>query len=350
MKPAELKVAFLDRDGTLVFEPIDTQQIDSPAELQILPGVMNGLQQLVKDGYKLVMVSNQDGLGTKTYPKKEFDAVQGELMKKFAKEGINFYGVYICPHYEKDECECRKPKKGMIKNFLKKNKIDKTRSFVLGDRATDAQFAENLGLRSFITSTNAGFPRIATVERKTKETSIFVLCNLDGTGVSSIDTGLGFFNHMLEQLSKHSLIDLCIFAKGDLYVDEHHTVEDTALAMGEALSKALLNRAGIKRYGFLLPMDDTLVEMALDLGGRPYLVFNCKFVREKVGDLPTEMVEHFFRSLAQTLMANIHINVRYGKSEHHKIEAIFKTFAKALRMAVEKDARSLGLPTTKGII
>ena len=348
MKTAELKIAFVDRDGTLIFEPPATEQADSLEALQILPGAIAGLTKLVKDGYKLVMVSNQDGLGMTAYPKKKFDIVQKELLKQLKKEGIDFYGVFVCPHSAKDNCACRKPKIGLVKEFMKKNEIDKLRSFVIGDRATDMGLANNLGVRGFLMKTNGLFSRIATVERNTKETSIFVQCNLDGTGNYSVETGLGFFNHMLEQFSKHSLIDLTVIARGDLHIDEHHTIEDVGLALGETLAGALGDRAGIKRYGFLLPMDDTLVEVAVDLGGRPYLVFECKFAREKVGDLPTEMVEHFFRSLAETLKANIHINVRYSKSEHHKIEAIFKSFAKTLRMAVEKDARSSALPTTKG--
>ena len=346
----ELKVAFLDRDGTLVFEPQDTFQV-GPGSAKILPGVVEGLKTLRSEGYQLVMVTNQDGLGTKSYPRKDFDAVQKKLFDQLKSEDVEFANVFVCPHFEKAKCACRKPKDGLVKDFLKKNKIDKSASFMIGDRQTDAQFAKNIGVRFIEMKTNGSFPRISAVRRTTKETDILVQCNLDGKGEARVETGLGFFNHMLEQLAKNSLIDLTIIAKGDLKIDEHHTIEDTALALGAALSSALGDRSGIERYGFLLPMDDTLVEAAVDLGGRPYSVFNCEFKREMVGDLPTEMVSHFFRSLSEALKANIHINVRYSENEHHKIEAIFKSFARALRMAVERNPRSAGvLPTTKGVI
>jgi len=347
-KEEPIKVAFVDRDGTLIYEPPETKQIDSVADLKILRGVTFGLRNLIQAGYKLVIVSNQDGLGTKNYPKAEFDAVQKELLKELKRERIDFDEIFVCPHLSKDNCKCRKPKDGLVKNFLKKNKIDKAASFMVGDRQADAQFAKNIGVRFIEMKTNGRFPRISAVRRTTKETDILVQCNLDGKGEARIETGLGFFNHMLEQLAKHSLIDLTIIAKGDLEIDEHHTIEDTALALGQALSSALGDRSGIERYGFLLPMDDTLVEAAIDLGGRPYLTFNCEFKREMVGDLPTEMVSHFFRSLAEALKANIHINVRYSENEHHKIEATFKAFARALRMAVERNPRAPGMPSTKG--
>lgn len=348
--PAQ-KIAFLDRDGALIYEPPDTKQIDSLDKLKILPGVISGLKALVGQGYKLVMVSNQDGLGAKSFPKKDFELPQNKFLEILRKEDIVFYKIFICPHFRKDNCACRKPKLGLLKKFLNTESIDYGKSFMVGDRESDGEFAKNIGVKFYSMATNSSFPRIASVERGTKETQIFAQANLDGQGSFSIDTGINFFNHMLEQLSKHSLIDLTIKAKGDLQVDDHHTIEDVGLSLGEALLKALGDRKGIKRYGFLLPMDDTLVEAAIDLGGRPYLVFNSEFKREKVGDLPTEMVEHFFRSVAESLKANIHINVKYGRNEHHKIEAIFKAFAKALRMAVDKDFRQQGvLPSTKGIL
>ena len=345
------KVAFMDRDGTLINEPTDTRQMDSLERLQILSGVVDGLRRIQADGYELVMVSNQDGLGTPSFPAKDYELVQNTFLKTLENESVRFSEAFVCPHFAADNCACRKPKTGLVKKFLKDTPIDYDKSFMVGDRESDAAFAKGLGIRFYKMQTNGTFPRIASVERATKETKIFVQCNLDGSGQSAIDTGLNFFNHMLEQLSKHSLIDLTVKAEGDLHIDEHHTVEDAGLALGTALIGALGERKGINRYGFLLPMDDTLVETALDLGGRPYAVFNAEFKREMVGDLPTELVEHFFRSLAESLKANIHINVKYSKNEHHKIEAIFKSFAKALKMAVSQDPRTRGeLPTTKGVL
>ena len=346
----KLKIAFLDRDGVLIYEPQDTKQIDSLEKLEILPNVISGLKTLLNSGYKLVMISNQDGLGTKSFPARDFEIVQNKLLDVLKKEGISFYKIFICPHFEKDRCNCRKPKTGLLEKFLEED-IDFQKSFVVGDRKSDEELAKNIGVRFYQVEVNGNFPRLASAERNTAETEVLIRCNLDGQGIFSIDTGINFFNHMLEQLSKHSLVDLDIKAKGDLKVDDHHTIEDVGITLGETLLKALGERKGIKRYGFLLPMDDTLVEVAIDLGGRPYLVFNCDFKREKVGDLPTEMVEHFFRSVAESLKANIHINVKYSKNEHHKIEAMFKAFAKSLRMAVEADSRQKNkLPSTKGIL
>lgn len=346
-----MKTAFIDRDGTLIFEPPDTKRIDSLVKLKILPGVIAGLKNLQTQGYKLVMVSNQDGVGTKNFLKKKFGEPQKKFLKILKNEGINFYKIFVCPHTEKDRCSCRKPKTGLVENFLKNEPIDLQQSFMIGDRKTDQEFACNIGVKSFWMETNGRFPRIAARKRITNETDIFALVNLDGTGQFDINTGIGFLDHMIEQFSRHSLVDLTLKAKGDLERDEHHIIEDTAITLGEALSVALGKREGIRRYGFLLPMDDTLAEVAIDLGGRPYLVFNCKFNREKVGDMPTEMIEHFFKSLSDALRANIHISVRYSKNEHHKIEAIFKAFAKAMRQATEIDTRLRNfLPTTKGIL
>ena len=343
-------VAFIDRDGALIREP-DSLLVGSPDEVQILPGVIAGLKTLVQSGYKLAMITNQDGLGSSSYPLSAFDATQKKLLEPLKKEGVVFDEVFVCPHMPDDGCDCRKPKTGLVKKFLKDTPIDLERSFVVGDRETDMQLATNLGITGYKMERNSSFPRIAAVARTSKETDVFIRCNLDGQGIFDVDTGVKFFDHMLEQLSKHSLVDLTIRAKGDIAVDDHHTVEDVGLVLGEVLLQALGERKGIRRYGFLLPMDDTLVEVAIDLGGRPYLVFNAEFKREKVGDLPTEMVEHFFRSVADALKANIHINVKYSRNEHHKIEAIFKSFAKALRMAVENDSRQEGaLPSTKGVL
>lgn len=346
-----IKIAFLDRDGTLIFEPPDTKQIDSVEKLRILPGVIEGLKKLQDEGYKLVMVSNQDDIGTKGFSKENFEKPQRKFLKLLKNEGIEFYKIFICPHRKEQNCECRKPKMKLAAELLEKCDIDFEKSFMAGDRETDIKFAENIGIKGFLKETNKSFPRIASFERKTNETSAFIQANIDGRGLYKIDTGIKFFDHMLEQFSRHSLIDLFIKTKGDIGIDEHHTVEDTGITLGEALKKALDTKLGIKRYGFLLPMDETLAEAAIDLGGRPYLVFNCNFKREKIGDLPTELVEDFFKALSDSLKANIHINVRYGRNDHHKIEAIFKAFAKAMKMACERDPRlKNSLLTTKGII
>ncbi|NIS70458.1 MAG: bifunctional histidinol-phosphatase/imidazoleglycerol-phosphate dehydratase HisB [Proteobacteria bacterium] len=346
-----LKVAFLDRDGTLIFEPPDTRQIDLIEKVKMLPGVVEGLRRLQEEGYRFVMISNQDGRGTASFPEADFQKPQKKFLELLKKEGIEFYRILICPHFADDNCDCRKPRTGLVQDFLKREKLDLDRSIMIGDRPADMEFAKNVGVWGVRMPTNGSFPRLATIERKTRETDVFVQCNLDGTGHYQIQTQLKFLNHMLEQFAKHAFIDLKIKAKGDSEIDEHHTVEDVGLTLGQAISRALGSRKGISRYGFLLPMDDTLAEVALDLGGRPYLAFNCEFRREKVGDLSTEMVEHFFRSLSDSLRGNIHINVRYSRNEHHKIEAIFKACGRALRMACERDPRlEDSLPSTKGVI
>lgn len=346
-----MKIAFLDRDGTLIFEPRDTGKVDSLERLKILPGVIDGLKMLAADDYKLVMVSNQNGIGTADFPREAFEIPQARLLEIFKSEGLEFYGIFVCPHKPEDGCDCRKPKIGLVEDFLKSEKIDFEQSFMLGDRDTDLEFATNIGVTGFRMMTNSAFPRMASLKRKTGETEVLIMANLDGCGNYKIDTGVKFLDHMLQQFSKHSLIDLVIEADGDLQVDEHHTVEDVAIVLGQVLNRALGEKKGLKRYAFTLPMDDTLVEAALDLGGRAYLVFNAEFRREMVGDLPTELVEHFFRSLAENLRSNIHINVRYSRNEHHQIEAIFKAFARAFRSAIEIDKRLTDqLPSTKGII
>lgn len=343
-----MKIAFLDRDGTLIFEPQDTGKIDALDRLQILPGVIEVLKKLKEDGYQFVLVSNQNGIGTSDFPTEDFEIPQRKFLEILRNEGIEFYRIFVCPHMKEDNCNCRKPLTGLVDQFFKEKQIDLTKSFMLGDRLTDVEFAGNIGVMGFRMLTNSRFPRIACCERETSETKVFALANLDGSGSFKIDTGIKFFDHMLEQFSRHSLIDLIVKTQGDLAVDEHHTVEDTAIVLGEVIGKSLGAKRGIKRYGFTLPMDDTLVEVVIDLSGRPYLVFNAAFSREKVGDLPTELVEHFFRSLADSLKANIHINVRYSRNEHHKIEAIFKAFAKAMRMACELDERlDEEIPSTK---
>ncbi len=345
------KIAFLDRDGTLISEPIDTKQIDSLDKLEILPNVINGLKKLQEDEYEFILISNQDGLGTKSFPQKDFDVAQNEFIKILKKEGIDFREIFICPHFSEQNCDCRKPKIGLIKDYLQVNAINIKESFILGDRESDIEFGKSLGIPTFFMQTNSMFPRLGFQKRKTSETDIFVGCNLDGQGICKIHTGIGFFDHMLEQLSRHSLIDLFIDTKGDLQIDEHHTIEDTAIVLGKALSNALGQRKGIRRFSTLIPMDDTLVETAIDLCGRPYVVFDAEFKRDIVGDFPTELTEHFFRSLADSLKANIHINVKYSKNEHHKLEAIFKSIAKSLRFSIELDLRlNNSIPSTKGVL
>jgi len=366
------KVVFVDRDGTIVYEPPDCQ-VDSLEKLEFRPGMIRGLRLLLESGYELVLVSNQDGLGTESYPRRAFQLVQKKILGVLEGEGVHFSGIFICPHLREQNCDCRKPKVGLVKDFLKRNRIDKGHSFVLGDRLTDIAFAHNLGIRSVRITGGAkegkspysslraelttGDPyeaclyiarasRSATVGRKTRETEIVASIVLDGSGMHQIRTGLRFFDHMLAQLSKHSGVDLKLTANGDLEVDEHHTVEDVGIVLGEAFRKALSDKRGIER--FAAPLDESLAEVAVDLGGRSYLVFDCAFQRERVGDLPTELVEHFFRSFADGLGATIHIRCR-GRNEHHKIEAIFKSTARALKQAIRIDRRS-GIPSTKGRI
>ena len=343
------KFAFIDRDGTMINEPEETKQIDSLSKLKILPGAINGLQRLLKADYKLVMVSNQDGVGTKFFPKKDFLKPQNALLKILKQNKIKFYKIFVCPHLPQKNCSCRKPKLGLLKNFLKEENIDLKNSLVIGDRPSDQQLAKNLKIKFIEMATNSRFPRFAFINRETKETKINLELNLDGTGKHDIKTGFGYFNHMLELFSKHSLIDLKINAQGDLRVDEHHTVEDIGIVLGQAIRQALGDKKGIRRYGFLLPMDETLAQVALDLGGRSYLVFNYQPKREYVGDLPTELVEDFFQAITENLGCNLHIAIKYGRNEHHKIEAIFKAFAKTIKMAVENDPRAKNLlPSTKG--
>jgi imidazoleglycerol-phosphate dehydratase/histidinol-phosphatase len=363
-----MNVVFLDRDGTILVEPPD-QQVDSLEKLAFLPGVFEGLRLLVRAGFELVMVTNQDGLGTSSFPTRDFEKVQNAMLRMLEAEGIRFSAVFVCPHTPADQCQCRKPKLGLVKEFLAGHTIDLTRSFVLGDRETDVEFARAIGCKAVRLARDAQSDadyvaaeflsacryilrsrRSARIERTTKETSISIAVWLDGTGLHTIQTGIGFFDHMLAQLSQHSLIDIEIQTRGDLNVDEHHTVEDTGLALGEAIRLALGDKRGIERYGFLLPMDESLAQVALDLSGRPYVVFDGSFARERVGDLPTELVEDFFRAFADGLRANLHITVR-GRNDHHKIEAVFKSVARALKQAVARDERAaFTLPSTKGTL
>lgn len=352
------KFLFIDRDGTLIEEPAD-EQIDSFEKLKFKPGVFRNLGFIARKlDFKLVMVSNQDGLGTQSFPEETFWPVHNFILQSFKNEGIEFSDQLIDRHLPIDEHPDRKPGIGMFKNYLSDSTVDWENSFVIGDRETDRQLAENLGSKALIIDENgmdwdkiaeilfAG-ERVEVERRTTHETDVLVKVNLDGTGKSDISTGLGFFDHMLEQISRHGMCDLHIQVKGDLFVDEHHTIEDTALTLGNCILKALGSKRGIERYGFALPMDDCFAKVALDFGGRPWLVWKAKFKREKIGDVPTEMFFHFFKSLSDAAKMNLYVEAE-GDNEHHKIEAIFKAFAKALKMAVRRDIYKYELPSTKG--
>ena len=365
------KVLFVDRDGTLIVEPPITEQVNTLEELEFLPGVIRNLYFIRKHtDYELVIVSNQDGLGTPAYPREVFDKIEAKMIQTFENEGITFDDIYFDESYPADNKPTRKPGTAMLTKYLNGD-YDLANSYVVGDRLTDMQLAKNLGCKGLLLSTDDaeliiekcskvaswdkvaeivyGGERTATVERKTNETDIYVNINLDGTGVCHIDTGLGFFDHMLEQIGRHSGSDLTIRVKGDLNVDEHHTIEDTAIALGDALRTALGNKRGIERYGFCLPMDDCLCQVALDFGGRPWLVFDAEFHREKIGDMPTEMFLHFFKSLSDSARMNLNIKAE-GENEHHKIEGIFKALAKSIKMAVRRDIYNYQLPSTKGML
>jgi imidazoleglycerol-phosphate dehydratase/histidinol-phosphatase len=352
------KYLFVDRDGTLVEEPAD-EQVDSLEKIRWMPGVFGALQQLTAAGYQLVMVTNQDGLGTASFPRERFDLAQHFIMDTLASQGITFAAICICPHRPADNCECRKPKVGILREFMATHNVDVAGSAVIGDRQTDLELARNLGVRGLrISATGAAdeswqgiarelLARRAIVERRTKETDIRVQVDLDPELPIRISTGIGFFDHMLEQLAKHGGFSLQLTCKGDLHIDEHHTVEDCSLALGEALRKALGDKRGIARYGFLLPMDEARVQVAIDLSGRPYAVWEGSFGRTEVGGLPTELVPHFFRSLAESLGAAIHVSVT-GENTHHMVEACFKGVGRALRMALRREGSEL--PSTKGVL
>jgi len=354
------KILFIDRDGTLIVEPPD-QQIDSLAKLELLPGVIPALLRLRDAGYGFVMVSNQDGRGTPSFPESAFKEPHAFLQRLLDSQGIRFEAELICPHFATDNCECRKPKLGLLKDYLSANVLDKAHSYVIGDRDTDLELARNLGIVGLrvrlggssdetwpaIAERLARTERRAQTTRKTKETDIHIVVNLDREAPIHVSTGLGFFDHMLEQIAKHGGFSLELECKGDLHIDEHHTVEDCALALGQALKIALGDKRGIHRYGFLLPMDEALAQVAIDLSGRPYCVFEGKFGRDSVGQLPTELVPHFFRSLAETLGAAINIKVQ-GDNTHHMIEACFKGVGRTLRQAFR--ITDTELPSTKGTL
>ena len=351
------KILFIDRDGTLIEEPAD-HQIDSLQKLRLLPDVIPALIRLRDAGYTFVLVSNQDGRGTASFPEPAFREPHEFLRNLFDSQGIRFEAEFICPHLAEDNCHCRKPKTGLLDDYLRANSMDRDSSFVIGDRETDLQLAANIGIAgirvgpghegwSQIASRLTNGNRRAEVKRRTKETDISVTVDLNQEAPIHVATGLGFFDHMLEQVAKHGGFSLQLSCKGDLYIDEHHTVEDCALALGQALKTALGDKRGIHRYGFLLPMDEALAQVAIDLSGRPYFVFEGQFGRDSVGQLPTELVPHFFRSLAETLGAAINIKVT-GENTHHMIEACFKGVGRTLRQAFR--VTDLGLPSTKGTL
>ena len=354
------KVLFIDRDGTLIEEPAD-EQVDALDKVRLVADVIPALLELRDHGYRFVMVSNQDGLGTTSFPREDFEPAHQLTMSLFTTQGITFDEVFICPHLPDDGCDCRKPRTGLLTKYLAANNIDLRASAVIGDRQTDLQLAERIGVAGLLVNCDDNealrWPqvvdrlchsdRIASVERNTNETRIRATVNLDSPRGTSISTGIGFFDHMLEQVARHGGFALQLDCEGDLHVDEHHTVEDAAICIGSALRDALGNKLGIGRYGFLLPMDESEAQVALDLSGRAAFRFNGTFPRDSVGELSTEMVEHFFRSLAESLGCALHIDVM-GENTHHMIEACFKSVGRALRQALRREGTDL--PSTKGAL
>ncbi|EIA07596.1 bifunctional histidinol-phosphatase/imidazoleglycerol-phosphate dehydratase HisB [Flavobacterium frigoris] len=376
------KVLFIDRDGTIVLEP-EGYQLDSLDKLEFYPKSFQYLAKIANElDYELVMVTNQDGLGTASFPEDTFWPTQNFILRAFENEGVLFDDIFVDRSFPEDNAPTRKPRTGMLTKYINNPAYDLANSFVLGDRLTDVELAKNLGAQAIFMNTTDGAgsteisakreeldsvitlqstdwkviyeflkleARSATISRKTNETDIYINLNLDGTGKSKIETGIAFFDHMLDQIARHGQMDLEIIVKGDLEVDEHHTIEDTAIALGEVFAKALGNKLGIERYGFCLPMDDCLAQVAIDFGGRNWLVWETEFKREMVGKMPTEMFLHFFKSFSDGAKANINIKAE-GQNEHHKIEAIFKAFAKAIKVAVKRDTEKMILPSTKGVL
>lgn len=377
------RVLFIDRDGTLIKEAPPTYQIDAWDKLEFYPGAFLYMRKIAEElDYELVMVTNQDGLGTEGFPEDKFWPIHHHIVKSFENEGVSFRATYIDRSFAKDNSPNRKPGTGMLTQYMNTTDYDLTNSFVIGDRITDVQLAKNLGckaiwlnndpslgagetkngmeeLRPVIALETQGWEDIYSFlkmgirhvihERNTNETKIRIELNADGNGKASIHTGLGFFDHMLDQIARHGKIDLSINVKGDLHIDEHHTIEDTGIALGEAFAKALVDKRGMERYGFVIPMDDSEAKVLIDFGGRPWIVWNAEFNREKIGEMPTEMFFHFFKSFSDAAKCNLHIECR-GDNEHHKIEAIFKAFAKAIRRAVKRDPFDNSLPSTKGVL
>lgn len=376
------KVLFIDRDGTIVLEP-ENYQLDSLDKLEFYPKAFQYLAKIANElDYELAMVTNQDGLGTDSFPEDTFWPTQNFILKAFENEGVVFDEIFVDRTFPEENAPTRKPRTGMLTKYLNNPQYDLENSFVLGDRLTDVELAKNLGAKAIFMNNTDGAgsteisskreelndtivlqsmdwkkiyeflkleARSASITRKTNETDIYINLNLDGTGKSKIDTGIAFFDHMLDQISRHGQMDLEILVKGDLEVDEHHTIEDTAIALGEVFAKALGNKLGIERYGFCLPMDDCLAQAAIDFGGRNWLIWETEFKREMVGKMPTEMFYHFFKSFTDGAKANLNIKAE-GINEHHKIEAIFKAFAKAIKVAVKRDTEKMILPSTKGML
>jgi imidazoleglycerol-phosphate dehydratase/histidinol-phosphatase len=377
------KVLFIDRDGTIIMEPPVTNQLDAFSKLEFYPHVFEFLSKIVKElDYELAMVTNQDGLGTDVFPEEAFWPLQNFVVKTFKEQGIEFSEIFIDRTFPHENKSTRKPGTGMLVQYIGSENYDLENSFVIGDRLTDVELAKNLGAKAIfinnfqelgtteITVSHDDLKKVIALEtqkwediynflkrpprklthvRNTNETKIEVVINLDGSGESDIQTGIGFFDHMLDQVARHSGMDLVIHCQGDLHIDEHHTVEDVALAFGEALLKALGDKRGIERYGFLLPMDDSLAQVAIDFGGRNWLVWDVNFKREKIGEMPTEMFYHFFKSFTDAAKSNLNIKAE-GTNEHHKAEAIFKAFAKSIKMAIRRDPLNNSLPTTKGVL